>query len=149
MLDKNYKIEKGFLAEIPVRFRAGATSMLAIEPLFKILAWEPGLVARYFGEKPPLAEDRILVISRLVLSKITYFNPRTLDAVSMQKLVQLAAQTLELPHANAEKIAQLTLQNYPVFSAWMSAVVKQVKQPRALSKLVVKDSPDADVNWCR
>jgi hypothetical protein len=149
MLDKNYKIEKGFLAEVPVRFRPGATSMLTIEPLHCILAWDEDLVSRYFKEKMPTGADKELVRSRLILSKITYFNPLTLDSASTQKLIKLAAQTLDFPHTDAQKIAELTSQAYPVFSAWILNAYKQSKQAKPQPKLVVKDSPDADIQWCR
>lgn len=150
MLDKNYKIEQAFLAELPVRFRAGASAMLGIEPLSHILAWQqPGLVDRYFKDKPPQAEEKTLVRSRLILSKITYFNPRTLDRPSMELLLDLARQMLDLPKATPEEIAKYTAHAYPVFSAWALNVNKYMNQSKSALSGMIKDTPDKDVDWCR
>lgn len=151
MLDKNYKIEKGFIAEIPVRYRTAAVGILGVEPLFVILQWpQPGLLDRYFNDKPPQGEELKLIQSRLVLSKITYFNPHTLDATSIETLLKLAAKMLDFPLVNAEKIAQLTAQTYPVFANWVLLANKLLlQQTRAPATSAVKDSPDVDVDWCR
>lgn len=149
MLDKNYKIEKGFLAEVPARYRKGASTMLGLEPLHKMLAWEPAMLSRYFDEKPPVGADAELVQSRLVLTKITYFNPMSLDQNSFQKLIQLASKMLAFPAADETMLAELTTQTYPVFSAWISQAAKYVKQTKTRTQLVVKDTPDSDVQWCR
>lgn len=150
MLDKNYKIEKGFIAEIPVRYRAAALNILGIEPLFIMLQWpQPGLLDRYFNDKPPQGEELKLVQTRLVLTKLTYFNPHTLDAESIESLLKLAAKMLDFPVVNAEKIAQLTAQTYPVFANWVLLANKLLVQGRAAPASSVKDSPDVDVDWCR
>ncbi len=150
MLDKNYKIEKGFIAEIPVRYRAAALNILGIEPLFIMLQWpQPGLLDRYFNDKPPQSEELRLVQTRIVLTKLTYFNPHTLDAESIESLLKLAAKMLDFPVVNAEKIAQLTAQTYPVFANWVLLANKLLMQGRAVPASSVKDSPDVDVDWCR
>ncbi|HEY9017778.1 hypothetical protein [Thiomicrospira sp.] len=151
MLDKNYKLEQGFLAEIPLRFRKGSMTMLGIEPMLNILNWsEPGLVERYFKDKVPEGEDLELVRSRIVLSKITYFNPQTLDAENMQIVFRLAAQMLDFPQADPEKLADLTRQTYPVFSNWMLTASKFMRQSKTVSTNgSVKDSNDVSIDWCR
>lgn len=151
MLDKNYKLEKGFLAEIPLRFRKGSMTLLGIEPMINILNWsEAGLVERYFKDKVPEGEDLDLVRSRIILSKITYFNPQTLDAENMQVIFTLAAQMLGFPQADPEKLAELTRQTYPVFSNWMLTANKFMRQSKpANGQGSVKDSGDVSVDWCR
>lgn len=150
MLDKNYKIEKGFVAEIPVRYRAAALNILGIEPLFIMLQWpQPGLLDRYFNDKPPQGADLKLVQASLVLTKLTYFNPHTLDAESIDALLKLAAKMLDFPVVNAEKMAQLTAHTYPVFANWVLLANKLLMQGRAEPAGAIKDSPDVDVDWCR
>lgn len=150
MLDKNYTIEKGFLAEVPTRFRMGATAMLGVESLVNILSWQqPGLVDRYFKDKVPEGDDIFLVQSRIVLSKITYFNPQTLDKVHLKVVFSLAAKMLGFPNADPEKMADLTRHTYPVFSNWMAAANKFMRQPKSSVNNVVKDQPDMKVDWCR
>lgn len=152
MLDKNYKLEKGFLAEIPLRFRSGSMAMLGIEPMINILNWSPpGLVERYFKNKPPEGEDLDLVRSRIVLSKITYFNPQTLDKDNLQTLFRLAAVMLDFPSADPEKMAELTRHTYPVFSSWMLMANKFMRQSKTVTNgtHAVKDSNDVTVDWCR
>lgn len=152
MLDKNYKLEKGFLAEIPLRFRSGSMAMLGIEPLVNILNWsQPGLVERYFKDKLPEGEDLDLVRSRIVLSKITYFNPQTLDKDSMQTIFRLAAHMLDFPNTDPEKMAELTRHTYPVFSNWMLTASKFMRQSKTATNGTssLKDSADVAVDWCR
>lgn len=151
MLDKNYKLEKGFLAEIPLRFRTGSMAMLGIEPMINILNWsQPGLVERYFKDKMPEGDDLGLVRSRIVLSKITYFNPQTLDAENMQVIFLLAARMLDFPSSDPEKMAELTRQTYPVFSNWMLTASKFMRQSKTTNgNGSVKDSSDVSVDWCR
>lgn len=151
MLDKNYKLEKGFLAEIPLRFRTGSMAMLGIEPMINILNWsQPGLVERYFKDKMPEGDDLDLVRSRIVLSKITYFNPQTLDAENMQVIFRLAVLMLDFPSSDPEKMAELTRQTYPVFSNWMLTASKFMRQSKTTNgNGSVKDSSDVSVDWCR
>lgn len=151
MLDKNYKLEKGFLAEIPLRFRTGSMAMLGIEPMINILNWsQPGLVERYFKDKMPEDDDLGMVRSRIILSKITYFNPQTLDAENMQVIFRLAARMLDFPSSDPEKMAELTRQTYPVFSNWMLTASKFMRQSKTTNgNGSVKDSSDVSVDWCR
>lgn len=151
MLDKNYKLEKGFLAEIPLRFRSGSMAMLGIEPMVNILNWSPpGLVERYFKDKAPEGEDLNLVRSRIVLSKITYFNPQALDKESLQTLFRLAAHMLNFPSDDPEKMAELTRHTYPVFSNWMLIASKVARQSKTINGLAsVKDASDVAIDWCR
>lgn len=151
MLNKNYKLEKGFLAEIPLRFRTGSMAMLGIEPMITILNWsQPGLVERYFKDKMPEGDDLDLVRSRIILSKITYFNPQTLDADNMQVIFRLAARMLDFPNSDPEKMAELTRQTYPVFSNWMLTASKFMRQSKTRNgNGSVKDSSDVSVDWCR
>lgn len=151
MLDKNYKLEKGFLAEIPLRFRSGSMAMLGIEPMVNILNWsQPGLVERYFNDKAPEGDDLDLVRSRIILSKITYFNPQTLDRDNLQTIFRLAALMLGFPNTDPEKMAELTRQPYPVFSNWMLTASKFMRQSKPNNGgSSVKDSADVAIDWCR
>lgn len=148
MLNKNYKVEKGFIADLPASRQAGARTMMAQEPLYEIVQWNPEKVRRYFGADLP-QDVAQRAREKMILTRITYFNPQTLTAEDLQLLLSLARKTFGRTDISIQELAASCQTSYPVFSNWLVMAVKLLPVARRMKTLVVQDYPNSDINWCR
>lgn len=149
MLNKNYKVEKGFIADLPTSWQAGARKMLAQEPLHEIALWTPEKIAHYFGTSSIPEDTANRIKEKMILTRITYFNPQTLTIENLQLLLSLARNTFGRPDLSIPELASSCRTSYPVFSSWLTAAVKLMRVSRSATEFVVRDYPNSDINWCR